>query len=277
MESELLVKLPGAAWLPSFSLWGLLLARMTGLVLFLSLIPKTLGWRFRLSLAVLLSWVLAASLGNRTVVGQAAWNWGDIPAEFLLGSGMGLGVSLVVSGVRLCAEILELPWSPGDSTGDVWLGGAGAGALSSALTWMTAVIFVIGGGHLQVIIACRDMVRVFPPGGLPMLGGLVTFLAVSCQEATCLGLRLAAPIWGASAMAMLIMAVLGRMFPVVSVISAGFPWRAGVTWLALALSMQGVGQILQHDMEELGTRVRITETSQSAISDPRPEAEEVTE
>lgn len=277
MDSEFFAKLPESGWLPSFSLWGLLLVRMTGLVLFLSLIPKTLGWRFRLSLAVLLSWVLAASLGNRIVVGQAAWDWSDVPAEFLLGCGLGLGVSLVVSGVRLCAEILELPWSSVDSNGDVWGGGAGAGALSSALTWMTAVIFVIGGGHLQVIIACRDMVRIFPPGCQPMFGGLVDFLAVSCQEATCLALRLAAPIWGASAMAMLVMAVLGRMLPVVSVISSGLPWRAGVTWLALSLSMQAFAQILQQEMVELGTRVRITDNNQSAIPDSRPEAEEVTE
>ena len=266
MEPEFFANLPQAAWLPGFSLWILLLARMIGLVLFLTLIPKTLGWRFRLALAVLLSWVLASSSGNPAMDGNTPWEPEDVLLEFLLGGGLGLGVSLVLAGVRLCAEILELPWSPGELQADSCWGGAGAGALSSALGWMTAVIFVIGGGHLQVIIACRDMVRTYPPGSLPMLGGIVTLLSVSCQEATCLALRLAAPVWGASAMAMLMMAVLGRMFPVISVVSAGIPWRAGVAWMALSLSMQGVAQILEQEMADLGSRVRVAESDRSGLS-----------
>jgi flagellar biosynthesis protein FliR len=119
-----------------------------------------------------------------------------------------------------------------------------------------------------VIIACRDMVHTFPPGSLPMFGGLVTLLSVSCQEATCLALRLAAPIWGASAMAMLVVTVLGRMLPVVSVVSVAVPWRAGVAWLALALSMQGVTQLLQQEMADWGSRVRIPAAADLDPSDP---------
>lgn len=267
METEFLAKLPEVAWLPSFSLWGLLLARMTGLVLFLSLIPKTLGWRFRLALAVLLSWVLAASLANSTLDRDENRDLGDVLAEFLLGGGLGLGVSIVLAGVRLCAEILELPWSPGEMAGIDYWEGAGAGAMGSALSWLTAVIFVLGGGHLQVVIACRDMVRNFPPGCSPMLGGLVHLLAFSCQEATCLALRLAAPVWGASAIAMLVMAVLGRLFPVVSGVSAGFPWRAGVTWLALCLSMHSFAQILQQEIADLGSRVGVHGIGKPVLSD----------
>jgi len=268
MDPELFPRMPDVAWLPSLWIWGLLLARMTGLVLFLSLIPKTLGWRFRLALAVLLSWVLASSAGPEALGGKSPWMWEDVPLEFLLGGGLGLAVSLVLSGVRLCAEILELPWSPGESAGDACLGGGGTGAIGVSLSWLTAVIFVMGGGPLQVIIACRDMVDTFPPGSLPMFGGLVTLLSVSCQEATCLALRLAAPIWGASAMAMLVVAVLGRMLPVVSLVSVAVPWRAGVAWLALALSMQGVTQLLQQEMADWGSRVRIPAAADLDPSDP---------
>jgi flagellar biosynthetic protein FliR len=241
---------------------------MAGLVQFLSLIPKSLGWRFRLGLAVLLSWVLASSAGPAALNGETSSTWENLPLEFLLGSGLGLGVSLVLCGVRLCAEILELPWSAGESEGEASFGGGGAGTFGVAFSWLAAVIFVSAGGHLQVISACRDMVHTFPPGSRSMYGGLVSLLSVCCQEATCLALRLAAPIWGASAMAMLVVAVLGRMFPVVSVVSAAIPWRAGVAWLALALSIHGVTEMLRQEMGNLGTRVGASAAGDPGLSVP---------
>jgi hypothetical protein len=56
------------------------------------------------------------------------------------------------------------------------------------------------------------------------------------------------------------------MFPVISVVSAGIPWRAGVAWLALSLSMQGVAQILEQEMADLGSRVRVAESDRSGLS-----------
>ena len=261
-------RIPDLAWLPNLWLWGLLLARMTGLILFLPLIPKGLGWRFRLALAVLVSWVLAASARSPMPNGETPGTWEDVPLEFLLGGGLGLGVSLVLCGVRLCTEILELSWSPGESVGDACFGGGGAGVFGVSLSWLTAVIFVHCGGHLQVISACRDMIHAFPPGGRPMFGGPINLMVVSLQESTCLALRLAAPIWGASAMAMLIVTVLGRMFPVVSVVSIAVPWRAGVAWLALSLSIHGITQILQQELGDLGNRVRTSASEAPGLSVP---------
>jgi flagellar biosynthesis protein FliR len=246
------------AW---FQVWTILLVRMVGLVVFLPLIPRTLGVRFRLGLALLLSWVLASSLDSETRPVFAEWPWMQMPGEFLLGALLGLGVSLVLASVRLCAEILEWPGAGTQSGEDGPFLGSESGPVGSLLSWLTALVFLAGGGHLQVVMACRELVQAYPPGTSVLQGNLAGAISTYCQSATLLGLRLAAPVWGASAVVMLMVSGLGRIFPMVPAVTTAIPWKAAVCLVGLSVSLPHFTRHLDREVKSLADSVPAWVTS----------------
>lgn len=240
------------AWL---QVWVILQVRMAGLVLFLPLIPPTLGFRFRLGLSFLLSWVLASSLDSGARPLFSALPWIQLPGEFLLGALLGLGVSLVLASVRLCAEIIEWPWAGPQSGGENDFLGSDGSPIGALLSWLTALVFLVGGGHLQVVVACREMVHAYPPGASLLQGDAAAIVSNYCQTSTLLGLRLAAPVWGASAVAMLVVSGLGRLFPVVPAVSAAIPWRSVVCLIGLTMSLPHFTRQLDREVQRFADSI----------------------
>lgn len=164
--------------------------------------------------------------------------------EFVLGACMSLAASIVLSAVRLAAELIDqqlgLTLTEGLALGEQ--GGAGVAAM--ILRALSILVFLETGGHLMVVRACAESFQVIPPGVADLIPGLELVLMELVQQSFVLALRLAAPIWGATALVNIAWGMAGRLVPALGGLFSVAPWRAGLGLLALSFALPLVAEVV---------------------------------
>lgn len=162
--------------------------------------------------------------------------------EFTLGAMLGFGVQLLLMAVQLAGDLIDQQTGLGvGRAADPTLGITGAaGTRFLYLFALTALL--AADGHLQMLDALLESYRAVPPGDSYLPVGSLRQLILLPQQSVILALQIAAPMLAMMSLVAMTMGALGQTVPQLNVMILGFPVRALVNLVVLALMLSGVQQ-----------------------------------
>lgn len=167
--------------------------------------------------------------------------------EFALGLVLGLGVLTILSGLQLAGELIDQQT------------GMSMGKLSNPSMDINASVtgqflFMLGvtilaimepiNGHLLMVAALVETFQTLPVGEAYITSGTVELLQVLMQQSLVLGIQVAAPMLACMSLVALTMGFLGHSVPQLNILVIGFPIRASVSILILAITVSGAADAI---------------------------------
>ncbi|MCA9237587.1 MAG: flagellar biosynthetic protein FliR [Planctomycetales bacterium] len=229
--------------LNQFGAFVLVLARVGAVVATAPLLStKAAPMHVRVVLAVALSLMVAPLFGAAppvSVLDSAAFGW-HLASEALLGSLLGLGVTILLSGIQLTGQIIsQLGGTAISESFDPSLDES-VPIYSQLFYFLALVMFVLLDGHEMIIEALLETYKWLPPGragwGATYTDAAVTLLSQSFL----LGIRAAAPAMTALLLATLVLGLIGRTMPQINVLAVGFSVNAFTTLACLVVSIGAI-------------------------------------
>lgn len=225
--------------LPLLTTFVLVLTRLSGLLTTAPIYGTSdLPMRVRAFLAVALALLVTPlQLGARA---PAATNLVDLSicliAEFIIGATLGLGIVFLLGGMQIAGQIISQ--LAGIQLGDVINPtlDSSVPVFSQMFFYVTLAVFVIIGGHRQVMGALLETFAALPPGSAGIVNPLDTLVELLGQSFA-LGVRAAAPTMCAVLLATLVLGLLSRTLPQLNLMAVGFGFSSLVTLATLSVSL----------------------------------------
>ena len=195
-------------------------------------------------LAALMAVALAFPLACRMdVAADMAWSWGALAlacaGEALVGLAMGYVARLMFVGVEIGA--FHISQQMGLSLAEVYGGGERADPLRPMLHLLALVIFLSVGGHRLMLAAVVRSFDTLPPLALTHAGVLDVVVGL-LGASFVLALKVAAPVLLTMLLAGVLLGLLQRTAPTLSILSVGLPARV-LLGLLLVASMLALGTL----------------------------------
>ena len=165
--------------------------------------------------------------------------------ELSLGFALGLGVFTILSGLQVAGDLIDQ--QSGTSLGEVFNPGFDlTGSLSGQTLYLVGVTVFLCmqpmNGHLLMVSALVETFQTFPVGAAYLPASTIDLLRDLVHQSLVLGLQVAAPLLATMSLVALTMGFLGHTVPQINVLVIGFPIRAVVAILIVALTFTGASQ-----------------------------------
>jgi flagellar biosynthetic protein FliR len=170
-----------------------------------------------------------------------------IAGELVVGSCLGLGLVVFLSGIQMAGELLSR--IGGLTLSDIFDPASGdtIPLFSRLLGLLATAVFLLIGGHRAVLGGLLDTFRAIPPGRCvtALLGAgsdrllqslLDTFVTLTHQSFE-LGVRASIPVVTAVLLATLVLGLIGRTLPQLNVLVIGFGLNAMITFAVFSFSL----------------------------------------
>ena len=239
-------------YLAQFVLFLLVLARVSGLMMTAPIygtqdVPFQVRALLSVALAVLVTPLqhLALAAPARTPVDLTLLIGGDL----LVGITLGVGISLLFSGVQLAGQVISQ--MAGLQMSDIYNPGLDENipVFSQLLFYVALGVFVIIDGHRQVLAALLETFAWLPPGGGAMPGSIADTLTTLAAQSFQLGVQAAAPVMVALLLSTLVLGLISRTLPQLNIMSVGFGFSAMTTLATLALSLGTIAWVFRERVE----------------------------
>ncbi len=179
-----------------------------------------------------------------------------VASEAAWGLALGMGVAILFAGLQATGQLL------GEMSG-MQLADAidpnfnvSMPLFGQLLNLVALAVFVLLGGHRQVMAALLDSFVAMPPGHAAFSQGLSTVLIDAAGQSFELGVRAAAPVLTAVLLATLVLGLVNRTLPQMNVMAVGFSLNAVIAIAALAVSLGAAVWIFQDEVEPLLDAIR---------------------
>jgi flagellar biosynthetic protein FliR len=174
-----------------------------------------------------------------------------IASEVLVGLLLGLGVTILFSGIQVAGQIVSQ--MSGLSLADVFNPGfdEDVSIFSQLFYFLTLAVFVSIGGHRIVMGALLDTFAFAPPGHAALGTEFVDVLTNVAAQSFALGIRAAAPLLVALLLATLVLGLISRTLPQINVIAVGFGVNSLLTLGMLFLTLGIVAWTFQEPSIEV--------------------------
>ncbi len=215
---------------------------------------RGLGWRIRLGLAILLTFLLApvvsrgpGSTGHPSEATSAITLAWSCVAELATGAALGMTMGLVLAAARLAGEVVGAQaglsvaglLDPGGGPGsDADIDAAGLTPMGRLYGLLALGAFLALDGPLRTVVALVESYQVVPAGGLALDAATAGAAFARVGWALGVALRAAAPAALALALAGLALGLLARAASGLQLLSLTLPVRAA---LGLLLVLAGLG------------------------------------
>jgi flagellar biosynthetic protein FliR len=168
-----------------------------------------------------------------------------LASETLVGLLLGLGVTILFSGVQVAGQIVSQ--LSGLSLADVFNPSfeEDASVFSQLFYFLTLAVFVAVGGHRIMTEALLDTFSWAPPGRAALGSGFVDVVVSIAAQSLALGIRAAAPLLIALSLATLVLGLISRTLPQINILVVGFGVNALLTLGMLFLSIGVVAWTFQ--------------------------------
>ena len=240
-------------YLNQFLVFVMVLARVGGLVMGMPILgSRSIPMQVRALLAVAVSLLIAPLYWGVSVQypGNILHLLVFVGGEALVGLGLGMGVLILFSGIQLTGQIMGQ--MSGSQLADIFdpTFNQTVPIYAQLMDIITLSVFLIIGGHRQVMDALLATFRQIPPGG----GGfssssMVTLVTDVLTQSFILGIRAAAPVIVALLMSVLIMGLISRTLPQLNILAMGFSLNAMIMLGTLAISLGSIVWIFQEQVE----------------------------
>jgi flagellar biosynthetic protein FliR len=231
-----------------FLVFVLILTRITGLVmsapvLGLKSAPLQVRAFLAVSLAIMITpfhWQASAEMPANTI-GLSLL----LVQEMLLGMSLGLSIHILFSGLQVTGQImgqlsgmsLAESYDPSQE--------ASVPIFTELMDKVTLAVFVIIGGHRELMQVLLDTFRWMPPGKTAFGPTLTDALTeVTCNSLS-LGVRAAAPALVALLLANLVLGLISRTLPQLNIMAVGFGINIMIVMIVAAASLSGIAWLFQ--------------------------------
>lgn len=172
----------------------------------------------------------------------------QVAQEMMVGIAFGMAIQILVAGLQISGQTASQ--MSGVSLADVVdpTFESQIPAFSQVLHLVAILVFLVGGGHHELMRALIDSFRWLPPGQSPPTEELTSALMEITSQSFVLGLRAAAPIMVALLVATLLMALVSRTVPQLNVMQVGFGLNIAVLLGSLAFSLGTIVWVFQEEV-----------------------------
>lgn len=235
-----------------FLTFVLVLARLSPLVMVLPVIgSRSAPVRVRGLVAVAMAMLLTPlSRGDRLPPIESLIDLGVlVGGELLVGMSFGLAALILLAALHVTGQLagqmsgmqLADVFDPGfDTTVPVF---------TQFLDLIAMAVFVLVGGHRQVIGALLDTFRWMPPGEAFLSSRVPVALVEILTQSFVVGIRAGAPLMISLLLAALLLGVISRTLPQLNLLALGFPINSAVTLAMLAMTLGAATWMLQDQTE----------------------------
>lgn len=116
----------------------------------------------------------------------------------------------------------------------------------------TILMFLSMNGHLFLLSGLAESFRLVPPGGLFITPALADSVLKFSGEMFVLALKISAPVVASLFMVDLALALVSRAAPQMNVIQIGFPFKVGVGFLFMTLTLTALSHFVGDYIADLG-------------------------
>ena len=231
-----------------FMLFTLVLARTSALVMTAPIFGSpALPRQVRVLLAMALTLlIMPVHIGASIVPVEHIADYARLLAnEVLVGLLMGLGITILFSGVQVAGQIVSQ--MSGLSLGDVFSPGfeEDVSMFSQLFYFLTLAVFVAIGGHRMVTAALLDTFAIAPPGHAALGSDFVEVLTSVASQSFAIGIRAAAPLIVSLLLSTIVLGLISRTLPQINIIAVGFGINSMLTLGMLFLSLGVVAWAFQ--------------------------------
>lgn len=179
----------------------------------------------------------------------------DLPlpmaAEIAIGVVIGLTAAVLVQAVGLAGEVVSMQMGLSIAPALSPVPEMQVVGLGQISTLLAILIYLLLGGHLMLIRALGESLRVLPPGGgIDFVAGGPAAAALAGQLFACAA-SAAGPVMVALLLANIALAVLGRAVPQINAMTVSFPITIGVGLLMYSVSLPNVSAVVARWVSEL--------------------------
>lgn len=251
-----------------FVLFVLVLTRISGVMLTAPVLGmRSAPMRIRAFLAMGMSLLVAPLVFEKpfTMPGNLIDLVLLMCGEAMIGLAIGSGVMILFSGLQVTGQLI------GQMSG-VQLAEAfdpsfneSVSVFSQLMDLVTLTVFVLIGGHREVLSALLGTFNDLPIGGAEFHAGITEAMTAVLTQSFSVGLRAAAPAMVALLMSILIMGLISRTLPQLNILAVGFSLNAIIMLSVLAISLGGVAWVFQEQVGPTldGVRSMLTPTASS--------------
>ena len=230
----------------------LVLARVSGLVMTAPIFGTSeVPGRVRAFLAITLAFLITPLQANpASAMPATAVDLGIVlVTELIVGLTLGLGITLLFSGIQIAGQVISQ--IAGVQLADVInpTFDSSVPIFSQVLFYVTLAVFVVTGGHRQVMEALLDTFVSMPPGKAILSNTLVEEFTNLITQSFVLGIRAAAPTMTALLLATLVLALLSRTLPQLNLMAVGFGFSSLVTLGTLSVTLGIAAWAFQEEVE----------------------------
>lgn len=174
-----------------------------------------------------------------------------VAGELLIGFTLGLGVMTMFAGVQIGGQIISQ--TGGVSAADIFNPGfdTSVPVISQFYYMFALAVFLLIGGHQQVLGALLETFRTLPPGSATVTDSVVTSVVQLITQSFALGVRTAAPATTALLLATLVLGLVGRTLPQLNLMALGFGLNAVVMLILLAIGMSALAWLVEYELPEV--------------------------
>jgi flagellar biosynthetic protein FliR len=172
-----------------------------------------------------------------------------VASELLIGLSLGLGITIVFSGIQLAGQIV------GQASG-LQLADVLDPAFDTTVSLFSRLLFLVAlaafvsiGGHRVVMAGLLDTFQAIPPGTAAVPAAAVQVCTTLLAQSFALAVRAAAPVMVALLLATLVLGLISRTLPQLNVMALGFGLNAMLTLGVLGLALGGAVMIFQQQLE----------------------------
>ncbi len=233
-------------------IFTLVLTRVSGLVMTAPIFGSTdVPVRIRALLAFSISVLILPSQWDTPVAdpGSNLHYAVFLGSELIIGLTLGLGIVILFSGIQLAGQMIG--HIGGMMLADVFDPSVGASVpLFSRFMFLTSLaVFLLIGGHRDVMDALLDTFTVLPPGSATVPIHVGETFVVLVSQSFSLGIRAAAPIVTALLLSTLVMGLISRTLPQLNILAVGFGANALITFGTMFFVLGAAIWVFQQQVE----------------------------
>ncbi len=189
--------------------------------------------------------------------------------EAVLGLVMGLTLLVLIAGIKAAGQAIGQ--MSGMSLAQVVDPETGIQSplLGQLFGMLATAVFLIVGGHRQLLSAMLDTFRWMPPGQVGFATGPIGTLGEVAGQSFLLALRAAAPVLLALLLSAIVLGLIGRALPQLNVLAIGLGANSMIAICTLALSLIAAVWVFQEHADTATTAMK------NAVNQSRPAAMEV--
>jgi flagellar biosynthetic protein FliR len=172
--------------------------------------------------------------------------------EASYGLALGLVAVVLFSGVKLSGRIIERQMGLAMAQILDPLTGESSQPLGSLLEMIFIILFLSANGHHLFLLVISKSYETFPVGSIPTISVLTGGIIKAGSTLLLAGLRLAAPMFAAFLLLMVVLAVLARIVPEMNILFISLPLRVGLGLLTVAIFFPFISGFVDEFAEWMG-------------------------